>query len=70
MGKAGGLLEAKMGINMRVNIVMILRVDMEFINGQMDRNMKVIFSKTKNMEMVFLPTKMEKYLNLHGKMEL
>lgn len=69
MGKAGGLLEVKMGINMRVNIVMILRMDMEFINGQMDRNMKVIFSKTKNMEMVFLPTKMEKYLNLHGKTE-
>jgi hypothetical protein len=70
MGKAGGLLEVKMGINMRENIVMILRMDMEFINGQMDRNMKVIFSKTKNMEMVFLPTKMEKYLNLHGKTEL
>ena len=53
---------------MKDNIVMILSMDMEFINGQTDLNMKEVFSKIKNMEMVFLLIKTEKYLNLHGTM--
>jgi hypothetical protein len=48
---------------MKGNIVMILSMDMEFINGQTDLNMKEVFSKIKNMEMVFLLIKTEKYLN-------
>lgn len=64
--KDGGPLDIKMETNMKDNIVMILNMDMEFINGQMDLNMKEVFSKIKNMEMVFLLIKTEKYLNLHG----
>lgn len=66
MEKDGGALDSKMVINMKENTVMILNMVMEFINGQMDQNIKEVFSRTKNMEMVFLLIKMEKYLNLLG----
>ncbi len=43
MEKDGGLLDSKMGINMKENIAMILNTDMVFINGKMDQNMKEVF---------------------------
>ena len=71
MGKASGNHLIKLMLKfIKVNMSTIKRMDMEFIDGIMDRIIKVISDKIKNMELVKHVIKMARLQCFNGLKEL